>query len=512
MRRLGIIVMMAAVAVTTATSARAQAADSLAAVADTSSYVQQISSHASRLTPHALHLTPYEKKRPWLASADIVIVTGAIIGYNNSFMSGTPWSTVSMRSMVRNVKDFDWWWDNDYFFTNTFEHPYHGTLYYTAARANNLNILESSLFATGGSLLWELFGESERPSYPDMITTPLGGIVLGEPLHRASRAILDDSKRGLARVGRELLAAVVNPVGAFNRVLTGEAWRVRSPQGGHRPVVEQTVSMGYRRQTNDDKPTIHAAYLDWEAVYGDVLGSEGTGLFDYFDLDMRLTAGNHQTPINYTRATAQLVSCQMNRGPQPKAAAGLYGHLLYIYSEPDHKLAEAQRKRNILGYSEAVAVGPGVAYRVGRSLQWEQQLYAHGIVLGATPQKLVDRQHSLLGYSFGSGYGAKLYSRLKAGNWLRLRLDADFSQLFTWKGYACSDPDIDLRRVHGYDVQGEAGNAFTFIGTPALELRPWRHLAVEGSARYQWHHFNYRYHQHTSLDSWEWAVGLKLCL
>ena len=79
-------------------------------------------------------------------------------------------------------------------------------------------------------------------------------------------------------------------------------------------------------------------------------------------------------------------------------------------------------------------------------------------------------------------------------------------------GYACSDPDIDLRRVHGYDVQGEAGNAFTFIGTPALELRPWRHLAVEGSARYQWHHFNYRYHQHTSLDSWEWAVGLKLCL
>ena len=65
-------------------------------------------------------------------------------------------------------------WDNDKWGTNMFMHPYHGNLYYNAARSNGYNYWQSGLFALAGSAMWEVLMENEHPSINDIITTPIG--------------------------------------------------------------------------------------------------------------------------------------------------------------------------------------------------------------------------------------------------------------------------------------------------------------------------------------------------
>ncbi len=96
---------------------------------------------------------------------------------------------------------------------------YSGTLSYNAGRANGYNYYQSFAFAIGGSLMWEYFGENTRPSYNDIINTPIDGAFLGEVLCRLSSNILDDRTRGTERVFREIAGGLINPIRGFNRLL-----------------------------------------------------------------------------------------------------------------------------------------------------------------------------------------------------------------------------------------------------------------------------------------------------
>jgi hypothetical protein len=65
-----------------------------------------------------------------------------------------------------------------------------------------------------------------QPSLNDIITTPAGGIALGEMTHRISFSVLNDGKRGWERFGRELLAGVISPMDLLNRLISGDAWHM----------------------------------------------------------------------------------------------------------------------------------------------------------------------------------------------------------------------------------------------------------------------------------------------
>ena len=61
--------------------------------------------------------------------------------------------------------------DNDQFSTNLFAHPYHGNLYFNAARSNGLTFWESAPYAFAGSLMWEIAAEVEPPAINDLMAT-----------------------------------------------------------------------------------------------------------------------------------------------------------------------------------------------------------------------------------------------------------------------------------------------------------------------------------------------------
>ena len=67
--------------------------------------------------------------------------------------------------------------------------------------------------------MWEFFMENEPPSINDMLATTFGGIELGEITYRLSDLFIDNRSSGAERVGREVLAGILSPVRAFNRII-----------------------------------------------------------------------------------------------------------------------------------------------------------------------------------------------------------------------------------------------------------------------------------------------------
>lgn len=82
----------------------------------------------------------------------------------------------------RNIKDNPTW-DKDPWQLNYINHPYVGSMYYQAARRQQLTRLESFSYSFWMSaLLWEFGIEAtaEVPSRQDLIVTPLIGSIIGE--------------------------------------------------------------------------------------------------------------------------------------------------------------------------------------------------------------------------------------------------------------------------------------------------------------------------------------------
>ncbi|SDG42104.1 DUF3943 domain-containing protein [Mucilaginibacter sp. P25] len=111
--------------------------------------------------------------------------------------------------MTHNLQPSSWTWDNGAFGTNQFAHPYHGSLYFSAFRANGYTFWQSVPPTLIGSYIWEAAAEKQYPSPNDFINTCFGGIALGEMTYRLSNQIVNNHTRGFKRQFSEILALMV---------------------------------------------------------------------------------------------------------------------------------------------------------------------------------------------------------------------------------------------------------------------------------------------------------------
>ena len=91
-----------------------------------------------------------------------------------------------------------WVWDLDEFLVNQVGHPYQGSNYFNAGRANGLSFWESAGITAFGSGTWEYFGETNHASVNDLVNTTLGGMALGEMFHRVGWLVRDTRATGAA--------------------------------------------------------------------------------------------------------------------------------------------------------------------------------------------------------------------------------------------------------------------------------------------------------------------------
>ena len=145
-------------------------------------------------------------------AAGVAFTVNVFFNWADRIILDEDYAAVNLRTIKKNLTSA-WWWDIDNFETNQFGHPYQGSLYFNAGRANGLNFWQSLVIAGFGSLTWEECGETDSPSINDIITTPMCGAIFGESFHRL---YIDAAELCPA------FAWLLSPMDGLNRVLTGK--------------------------------------------------------------------------------------------------------------------------------------------------------------------------------------------------------------------------------------------------------------------------------------------------
>jgi Domain of unknown function (DUF3943) len=124
----------------------------------------------------------------------------------------------------KNLSLETWWnhvrhpqWDKDDWTVNYIGHTYFGATYYTRARERGFGEIDSFLYAALGSAIYEFGVEAlfERPSYQDLIVTPVGGALLGFALEPVRNWI---KRKPELQWYDHLVLIATDPIGALNSV------------------------------------------------------------------------------------------------------------------------------------------------------------------------------------------------------------------------------------------------------------------------------------------------------
>jgi hypothetical protein len=180
-----------------------------------------------------------------------------------------------------------WEWDTDRFGVNFIGHPYSGTLSFNAGRSNGYNYFQSGAFAVGGSLMWEYFCENTRPSYNDIVNTPVNGAFIGEILYRLSSNLLDDRTGGLERVSREVLAGLIDPMRGINRILQGKTFTKTNKEVYQKEPLNIGLYGGVHKINDGKEPFAqgnNSVMFNLQFDYGNPFEKRSRKPFDFFKL------------------------------------------------------------------------------------------------------------------------------------------------------------------------------------------------------------------------------------
>lgn len=454
-----------------------------------------------------------EPKRYWQAAAE---ATGINVGVQlfDRYALNTDFAQTTLNSLKRNFTD-GMVWDNDFFITNLFAHPYHGNLYFNAARSNGLSFWESAPYALGGSAMWEFLGETEPPAINDIIATTCGGIAIGEMTHRLSRTVLDDRDRGGIRFLREAAATIINPIQGLHRIFSGDAWRVRSDHYRYHDFskipVDMSFSVGWRYLADNGAlfRGIHAPYVNITLMYGTpVDGERHTTPYDFFDLEMNAAFGGGQPFVNTLNIVGRLWSTPILDKKDMTGEFGIYQHFNYYDAKPIEDGSELTPYR----ISEAAGFGPGFILslpQTGAMTKLEQRIFMSGILLGGTKSdyfNVIERD-----YNMGSGFSVKSKTQIEFGKFGRFMLNAKYFRIYTWKGY--EDKDLQAfadgtKDLHYLNVQGDRSNAMLLVVNPVMEMHLAKQWSVTLSGAYYSRRTFYKYHDMVKANTFETKLGL----
>jgi hypothetical protein len=312
-----------------------------------------------------------------------------IIGVNNAFTTinkhvfQDPNGQVDGESIAENLHS-RWAWDQDWLLVNQFGHPYQGSLYYNAARANGFNFYASAAFTLAGSTLWELLGETTAPSMNDRISTTLGGAAFGEMLHRLYLETPSPP------------AVLVSPMDALNSAITK-----KHPKRGNDRIHRLATSFGagwsnaaYFSPEKQSQPYFSVPVLDAAVavIYGSPFERARKTPYEHFELNLGVAAGMDFAKYNLALSSDGYVfSFAPLAAEKQKATTGLTIHYDYFDS-------------NVLGLF-SYALDWTVKYqRVLNALRLETKAHAGWTVFGGSfflnPATL-PRQRGIADFFFG---------------------------------------------------------------------------------------------------------------
>jgi hypothetical protein len=417
---------------------------------------------------------------------------------------------IDLNTMKRNVQH-GFVWDNDQFSTNLLGHPYHGGLYFNAARSNGMSFVQSLPYAAAGSLMWEYFMENEPPSINDYISTSIGGAVLGEITFRLSDLLIDDRATGFNRFGRELLIALVSPMRGLNRIAGGDAWKIRN-KGNERygdiPLgfYVETGHRGLAENSEIKNKLDNGMYIDVRLNYGNLFSEDSEKPYDAFTLRTSFNFFSKQPVIGNINVVGQLWGKNISlKSKKSTLHFGVFQHFDYY----DSNTVVAEQRIRSYRIAETAAVGTGAQFKinVSKNKTFVSSAYLTGILLGGS---ITDYYHvTNRDYNLGSGFGTKASAGLlgrKAG----FNIKVEDYRLFTWRGY---NPETDLSQLtdeqqRTLNVQGDEGNVMFTICKMNFYYRFRKHFIFSLETSYYLRNSYYRYFPNIKYQIVESRVGI----
>lgn len=449
-----------------------------------------------------------QKKHPWKAALEAFAINVGVQCFDQ-FVMNEEFAKISFHSIKHNIET-GFVWDNDQFSTNLFAHPYHGGLYFNAARSHGMNFWESVPYSFCGSLMWETTCEIEPPAINDLMATTFGGIAIGEVTHRVSNLVFDDRLSGFPRFMREFLGTLICPIKGLNRILSGDAWRVRGRYYKYhdyqRSPISFFASAGYRYLA--DNNTLFRGegnpYVRFNLVYGDPFDGETTKPYDYFTLDATFGLSSNQPLITGLHLLGRLWSVPVEVSKGTEMEFGIFQHFNYYDSQP------VKDGTSLVPYriSEAASFGPGIIYRfpqVGNLTRFEQRVFLDGILLGGSLTdyyNVIDRD-----YNMGSGYSVKAISFMEFGKVATFQIGADYYRIFTWKGY--EGKDLATTDPLYLNAQGDKGNASLLVLNARFSLALSNRLNLDFNVSNYWRDTHYSYHDDVTSKTFDMSLGLQ---
>jgi hypothetical protein len=340
---------------------------------------------------------------------------------------------VTGSSIRRNLRS-SWVVDSDSFSVNQLGHPYAGSIYHGFARSTGLGYWEASAYTFLGSVLWEIAGETTRPSKNDQISTGIGGSFLGEALFRMSNLWLEKGRA--SPFWREVGAAAIAPTVGFNRLAFDKRFDGIFPSND--PEIYSRLQIGVASATQDRPETStevkrHEGLIDFAIDYG-LPGKSGYTYkrpFDYFSFQ---AAGS--TAIGFESVSTRGLVFGTDYGSGSSTLRGIWGlYGSYAYMAPQiFRFA-----------STAASVGTTAEWRLSRSLALQ------GTALGGVGYATVSTIHGVQNERsnhYGVAPQALLALRLIMGD--RASLDVTAAEYFV------SDVSAGDRGGHDNIVRADA--------------------------------------------------------
>ena len=435
---------------------------------------------ANPVEPDSIDVRRLEHKAFWRASAEVVGMNLGLWAFDRYVQKGE-FAYISWETIKENFKHgFEW--DNDHLITNMFANPYNCSLFYKAGRSNGYNYWQSSLFAIGGSAMWEMFMEKEYPSTNDIIATPIGGAAIGEVLYRTSDLVIDDRTTGAERFGRELAGFIISPMRGFTRIVTGRTWHHRSTSGKRFgiPPVRMSLSLGTRVLffKNEEDYTKAGLTGRINIEYGEKFEEKTNHPYDYFTFLLDLDVIKTQPLLSRLEIQGRLLGREILQTKNSNLSLGLYQHFDYFDSDTISSYISNWALDACLvpyKFGTPASIGGGALGQYSCNGLWQIDGYAHvnAIVLGGILSDFYRNYHR--NYNWGMGFSLKGGFKLIYPKWrVTAGADARFYRLYSMKGYTLNPQEYP--EISEPNVQGDASNASFFNLSSNINYMIWPHV------------------------------------